>query len=125
MSGYNIDFTGKKVGDIVKEQECKVCSTKLIKRAVDDTYKGGLKASAWLDPDGNSHLERKGNDYICKKTGDSITGKKGPATEWNDKSKIHVDTHSHETLAKSMLEIKEKLVELSKEIKTYMEREKQ
>ena len=124
---YKINLEGKKEGDIVKEQVCKGCGITLVKRAIPDTYKGGLKASAFLDEQGNPHIERKGSDYFCKATGKSITGKSQNiiTDDPNNTSNIHVDSHSHADLNKGIHELKEMISEVIKELKTVTEREKQ
>ena len=125
---YKINLEGKKEGDVLAEKECKACGTMMIKKAIPDTYKGGVKASSYLDETGQAHLRMEGvGNFICKKSGQSISGKtqKTITDDPNNTSNIHVDSHSHADLNKGIHELKEMISEVIKELKTVTEREKQ
>ena len=125
---FKINLEGKKEGDVLAEKECKACGTMMIKKAIPDTYKGGVKASSYLDETGQAHLRMEGvGNFICKKTGQSVSKGKGTtkvfgSSDNNDMSKIHVDTHSHAELSKKMDEIVTMLIGIKSALAT--EREK-
>lgn len=124
---YKINLEGKKEGDVLAEKECSACGTMMIKKAIPDTYKGGVKASSYLDETGQAHLRMEGvGNFICKKTGQSISGKtqKTITDDPNNTSKIHVDSHSHADMMKSIQEVKDMLISMKSALATFMEREK-
>ena len=124
---FKINLEGKKEGDVLAEKECKACGTMMIKKAIPDTYKGGVKASSYLDETGQAHLRMEGvGNFICKKSGQSISGKtqKTITDDPNDTSKVHVDSHSHADLNKSIQELKDMLISMKSALATFMEREK-
>ena len=111
---YKINLEGKKEGDVLAEKECSACGTMMIKKAIPDTYKGGVKASSYLDETGQAHLRMEGvGNFICKKSGQSISGKtqKTITDDPNNTSKVHVDSHSHADLKKGIDEVKEMISE--------------
>ena len=124
---FKINLEGKKEGDVLAEKECKACGTMMIKKAIPDTYKGGVKASSYLDETGQAHLRMEGvGNFICKKSGQSISGKtqKTITDDPNNTSKVHVDSHSHADLSKKMDEIVTMLISIKSALATFMEREK-
>ena len=124
---YKINLEGKKEGDVLAEKECSACGTMMIKKAIPDTYKGGVKASSYLDETGQAHLRMEGvGNFICKKSGQSISGKtqKTITDDPNNTSKVHVDSHSHADLMKTMQEIKDMMISMKSALATFMEREK-
>ena len=124
---YKINLEGKKEGDVLAEKECKACGTMMIKKAIPDTYKGGVKASSYLDETGQAHLRMEGvGNFVCKKTGQSISGKtqKTITDDPNNTSKVHVDSHSHADLMKTMQEIKDMMISKKSALATFCEREK-
>ena len=124
---FKINLEGKKEGDVLAEKECKACGTMMIKKAIPDTYKGGVKASSYLDETGQAHLRMEGvGNFICKKSGQSISGKtqKTITDDPNDTSKVHVDSHSHADLNKGIQELKDMLISMKSALATFMEREK-
>lgn len=124
---YKINLEGKKEGDVLAEKECSACGTMMIKKAIPDTYKGGVKASSYLDETGQAHLRMEGvGNFICKKTGQSISGKtqKTITDDPNNTSKIHVDSHSHADMMKSIQEVKDMLISMKSALATFCEREK-
>ena len=99
----------------------------MIKKAIPDTYKCGVKASSYLDETGQAHLRMEGGgNFICKKSGQSISGKteKTITDDPNDTSKVHVDSHSHADLNKGIQELKDMLISMKSALATFMEREK-
>ena len=124
---YKINLEGKKEGDVLAEKECKACGTMMIKKAIPDTYKGGVKASSYLDETGQAHLRMEGvGNFICKKSGQSISGKtqKTITDDPNNTSKVHVDSHSHADLNKGIQELKDMMISMKSALATFMEREK-
>ncbi len=124
---FKINLEGKKEGDVLAEKECKACGTMMIKKAIPDTYKGGVKASSYLDETGQAHLRMEGvGNFVCKKTGQSISGKtqKTITDDPNNTSKVHVDSHSHADLMKTMQEIKDMMISMKSALATFCEREK-
>ena len=124
---FKINLEGKKEGDVLAEKECKACGTMMIKKAIPDTYKGGVKASSYLDETGQAHLRMEGvGNFICKKSGQSISGKtqKTITDDPNNTSKVHVDSHSHADLNKGIQELKDMLISMKSALATFMEREK-
>ena len=125
---FKINLEGKKEGDVLAEKECKACGTMMIKKAIPDTYKGGVKASSYLDETGQAHLRMEGlGNFICKKTGQSVSKGKTQKTitdDPNNTSKVHVDSHSHADLNKGIQELKDMLISMKSALATFMEREK-
>jgi len=70
-------------------------------------------------------MEGVGN-FVCKKTGQSISGKtqKTITDDPNNTSKVHVDSHSHADLMKTMQEIKDMMISMKSALATFCEREK-
>ena len=134
MSFKKIEITpDTKVGDVLGEKKCEVCDTTMVKKAVVDDYqtkKAGkevLKISSYIDETGQAHLRMEGvGNFICKKSGQSISGKtqKTITDDPNDTSKIHVDSHSHADMMKSIQELKDMLISMKSALATFMEREK-
>tara|TARA_Y100001951_G_scaffold100006_1_gene102770 strand:- start:33 stop:440 length:408 start_codon:yes stop_codon:yes gene_type:complete len=123
-----------KVGDVLSEKKCSACDTMMVKKAVVDDYqtkqagKTVLKISSYIDETGQAHLRMEGvGNFICKKTGQSVSGKtqKTITDDPNDAYKnLHVDTHSHADLMKSMQEIKDMMISMKSALATFCEREK-
>tara|TARA_Y100000310_G_scaffold306737_1_gene348146 strand:+ start:366 stop:770 length:405 start_codon:yes stop_codon:yes gene_type:complete len=122
-----------KVGDVLSEKKCEACDTTMVKKAIVDDYqtqKAGktvLKISSYIDETGQSHLRMEGvGNFICKKTGQSISGKtqKTITDDPNNTSKIHVDSHSHADMMKSIQEVKDMLISMKSALATFCEREK-
>ena len=122
-----------KVGDVLSEKKCSACDTMMVKKAIVDDYqtqKAGktvLKISSYIDETGESHLRMEGvGNFFCKKTGQSISGKtqKTITDDPNNTSKVHVDSHSHADLMKTMQEIKDMMISMKSALATFVEREK-